>query len=107
MLEKPFPILKMCRLHVHNAVKVVIATAILHNLSVLWDEVAVEELPPQPDLEGYTVEDIGATVPHQDITIELDMPPEQVRRMGQGKRDNIRQTMSMTLSSSEQRKISL
>ena len=97
----------MCRLHVHNAVKVVIATAILHNLSVLWDEVAVEKLPPHPSLEGSTVEDIGATVPHQDITIELDMPPEQVRRMGQGKRDNIRQTMSMTLSSSEQRKISL
>ena len=84
MWKGRFPILKMCRLHVQNAVKVVLGTAVLHNLSILWEEVDVEELPPHPALPS-DLQDLGADVPTMDITIELDMQPEQVRAMGQGK----------------------
>ena len=44
-----FPIVTGLRSHYQNAVEIILATAILHNLSVLWKE----PLPPgdNPDLE--------------------------------------------------------
>ena len=103
--KRRFPILKRLRLHLPNAIKVVIATAMLHNLSISWGEVAVEELPDHPDIEGQDID--MPDVPHADISIEVNVPPETRRRMGQAERDNLHQNMDPIPTSSERRRLGL
>ena len=45
MWEKIFPIIKNMHNHYDNAIEIITATAVLHNLSVLWNE----ELPDDDD----------------------------------------------------------
>ena len=54
MLKTRFPILKGLRSHYDNALEVIMATAVLHNICILWKEPLPDadnpdaELPPVP-----------------------------------------------------------
>ena len=48
-------------------------------------------------LDRVDLEDISAQIPSLDIAVNLDMPPEQVRAMGQGKCYLMCQTMEPAL----------
>ena len=99
-----FPILKRMRLHLPNAMKVVMATAILHNLSILWGEIGVEDLGEHPDLQGR--DPAMPPVPNADITIDLeDLTPIQIRRLGQQTRENMRTNMDPVPTRHELRRL--
>ena len=66
--------------------KIIVATAILHNLSVLWGEINVQDLPDHPDLDVVAL----APVPHEEVTVEYNELTSDVwRNLGQLTRDQM------------------
>lgn len=89
--KRRFPCLKFLRCEHSRARKIAIATAILHNISILWKD---EEILGEED-EDVNDEDMGPQVPVlQDVEIvEDDAEPAIVRARGQAVRDNLRLNM--------------
>jgi hypothetical protein len=83
IIKKKYPILKTLRAHYKRARKVVIACAILHNISIRWrqEELQIREEP-------------AAVPPFERIPIVEDAaPPDVIRERGQIVRDQLLQRM--------------
>jgi hypothetical protein len=85
-----FPCLKYLKCHYPHARKVVIATAILHNISLIW----IDEDP-----DGTVKSDAGEPFSkvHDEEDFEIikdDAEPPVVRAQGQILRDHLRLSMS-------------
>ena len=88
--KRRFPIIKSLRVHLPNAYKVITATAILHNLSVMWGEILGPD--PHPDLPAELAENYYE--PQENIIVDYaELPPQVRRRLGQEARDNMREAM--------------
>jgi hypothetical protein len=88
--KRRFPCLKYLRCHYPRARKVVIATAILHNISIIWND---------EDPVGNVNSDAGEPFPevHDEEDFEIiedDAEPPVVRARGQTLRDHLRLSMS-------------
>ena len=77
--KKRFPILTNLRTHLELSQKIIIATAILHNIATLWNE-------QLPEGEEDDVEDNGDNVDQDedtDVNINFALSDVQKRRIGQ------------------------
>ena len=75
-----------------NAMLVMMATVIFYNLSILWDEISVEDLGEHPDLQNR--DPAMPPVPNANIIIDLeDLMPIQICWFGQQTRENMRTNM--------------
>ena len=83
--KRRWPIIRSLRVHLQNAQRIVLATAVLHNMAILWRE----ELPDDFDED----EDIQPGNP--DITIEDDEDSVSRRNAGKIARDNLRERMEL------------
>jgi hypothetical protein len=100
--KKRFPIITHLRTHLPQSMKIIVATAILHNLSVLWGEINVQDLPDHPDLDAVAL----APVPHEDVTVEYDeLTPDDRRNLGQLTRDQMRDNMEPNPTPRERRRL--
>ena len=88
--KRRFPIVRWLRVKLNNAMKIILATAILHNISIEWDEIF-----PNHDLPDGTLypdmPDAG------DVVVLDDLNPRQQRVVGQERRDHLRQKMEHDL----------
>ena len=86
--KRRFPIAENLRNHLPNAIKIINATAILHNISILWEEIGIDQLDGQPDPA-----DVPALPAEPDMHVDFDpndLNPLQMRQLGQATRDNMR-----------------
>ena len=83
--KRRWPIIRSLRVHLQNAQRIVLATAVLHNMAILWRE----ELPDDFDED----EDIQPGNP--DITIEDDEDSVSRRNAGKIARTNLRERMEL------------
>ena len=100
MWKKRFPLIKHIRLHVNNAVRVITASAVLHNMAIEWNDTLPElqmELPqPVPVPAGVR--------PHVVVQPPADLP--EVRRASAAYRDDYRmRRMGQNISADERYKI--
>ena len=89
--KRRFPLVDYLRNSLPNAIKIINATAILHNMSILWGEIGVDQLDGRPDPNDQPAlpEDTGV-----DVNFDPnDLMPAQVRDLGKATRDNIHRTM--------------
>ena len=96
--KRRFPILKSLRVNLPNAYKIITGTAILHNLSVLWNEIL--DADDHPDVP----EELIREEPQQEnVIVDYDDLPPQVRRqLGQDARERMRNAMDHRLNPEEQ-----
>ena len=82
--KKRFPIITNLRTHMELSQKIIIATAILHNIATLWNEQLPEgeEGPVQDNRDNAEEED-------QDVEINYALIYVQIRRIGQAERDKM------------------
>ena len=82
--KKRFPIITNLRTHMELSQKIIIATAILHNIATLWNE-------QLPEGEEDPVQDTGdnAEEEDQDVEINYALSDVQIRRIGQAERDKM------------------
>ena len=84
MWKKRFPLIKHIRLHVNNAVRVITASAVLHNMAVEWKDTL-----PELQMESPQPVPVPARVPpHVVVQPPADHP--QVRRASAMNRDHYR-----------------
>ena len=87
--KRRFPIIRCLRVHLPNAYKVIVGTAVLHNFSVQWREIMPDN---HPDL---SLPPAIPDVPHQDVLIDArDLTREQQKRIGEQTRENMRRMMN-------------
>ena len=87
MWKQRFPVLRGLRCHYNTALEVTLATAVLHNLSVLWRE-------PLPD--GHNVDippEIMNDQQGQVVVVDMDLDRAAIRAEGDLVRDRLRQNM--------------
>ena len=87
------------RVKLENAMNIVIATAILHNLSIMWGDIMPEE-----DDQGQ-VHPALEDGPDDVVVDYADLTREQVRRMGIAARDHMRTLMDPEPTVSERRRL--
>ena len=88
--KRHFPILRCLRVDLNNPYRIIMACAVLHNLSVLWGEIM-----PEDDHPGVRFIPAIPPVPHQPLVIDQgELTREQVRRMGQETRERMRGIMN-------------
>ena len=68
--KRRFPIAKNLRNHLPNAIKIINATAVLHKISILWEEIGFDKLDGQPDPA-----DEPALPAEPDIHVDFDPQP--------------------------------
>ena len=93
--KRRFPLVDYLRNSLPNAIKIINATAILHNMSILWGEIGVDQLDGRPDPNDQPAlpEDTGV-----DVNFDPnDLMPAQVRDLGKATRGNIRRTMPIPI----------
>ena len=66
--KRRFPIAENLQNHLPNAIKIINATAILHNISVLWEEISVD----QPDGRPPDPADKPALPAEPDVHVDFD-----------------------------------
>lgn len=81
--KRRFPVLKQLRCTYPRARKVVIATAILHNMALLWGDVF-------PDVETPPASPIAEPDNNDQIEVEYNPGPDAIRMAGQLRRDQLR-----------------
>lgn len=88
--KRRFPIIRSLRVHLNNAFRIIVATAILHNISILWGEIMpLDDHPELPDIPAMP------PVPHEELVLDHgNLPREQVRLMGRQTRENMRDMMN-------------
>lgn len=88
--KRRFPIIRCLRVHLDNAYRIIVATAILHNLSILWGEILpLDDHPELGDIEAMPA------VPHEELVVDPgNLPRDQVRLMGRQTRENLREMMN-------------
>ena len=87
--KRRFLIIRCMRVHLPNAYKIIVGTAVLHNFSVQWREVMPDN---HPDL---SLPPAIPDVPHQDVVIDArDLRREQQKRIGEQTRDNMRRMIN-------------
>ena len=79
-----FPIITNLRTHLELSQKIIIATAILHNIATLWNE-QLPEGEEEPDQDHTDTEDPE----DPDVVINFALSEMQIRRIGQAERDQI------------------
>ena len=84
--KKRFPILTNLRTHLELSQKIIIATAILHNIATLWNEELPEGEDPDED-DADNVDQDQDQDPDQRVTYALS--DVQIRRIGQAERDKM------------------
>jgi hypothetical protein len=86
--KQRFPCLRHMRAHVRLAKKMIIATAILHNISILWGD---DDPPPADDDEEEDSSDDDGS---DDLVLtEHNVRPNSVRALGQLVREELRRQM--------------
>ena len=101
--KRRFPIAENLRNHLPNAIKIINATAILHNISILWEEIGIDQLDGQPDPA-----DVPALPAEPDMHVDFDpndLNPLQMRQLGQATRDNMRLSMDPNPTARERRRL--
>jgi len=84
--KRRFPILKQLRYHLENSLNTIIATAIIHNLCILWNDET--EVPSDDDDD----DDDGDGEAEQDLVIGLQQPAA-ILAAGKAHRDRLWQQM--------------
>lgn len=74
-----FPCLRNLRCHYENAKKTIVATAVLHNISILWNDAMPEDEPEVPEVPDD----------EQFVVVEDRTEPHLVRQRGQAIRDQL------------------
>ena len=97
--KRRFPILNCVRLHLQNAIAVIEATAILHNISILWGDLVplemMDEAPPGHD-----------DAPEDDVVVDNRLPNDVRRQQGFAARDALmRRSLQTPPSASERQKM--
>lgn len=88
--KRRFPIVRWLRVKLNNAMKIILATAILHNISIEWDEI----FPNHDHPDGTLYPDMPDA---GDVVVLDDLNPRQQRVVGQERRDHLRQKMEHDL----------
>ena len=88
--KRRFPIIRCLHVTLENAQKIILATAILHNLSVLWQEILPDNHPDLIDGPDGGYDDIA----EDDIMVQVALTPRETRRVGFQTRENMRQLMN-------------
>lgn len=84
--KRRFPVLKNMRNHLPLAKKVIVACAILHNMSIMWrDELPADDHQEQPEEQGAP--------DHEVVIVEDRAEAHVVRQRGQIVRDQLRATL--------------
>ena len=101
MWKQRFPIIKGLRSHYDNAIEIIMATAVLHNLSVMWKDPFPEADHPDadfPDIPPEFQDGNRGNLPQNQV------PPRNravVRAEGEAVRDRLR--LNMPEASREER----
>ena len=84
--KKRFPIITNLRTQLELSQKIIIATAILHNIATLWSE----SLPEGEEDDDEEEEEEGEEEEEdQQVEINYALGEVQVRRIGKAERDNM------------------
>ena len=84
--KRRFPIIRWLRLKLNNAMKVVLATAILHNISIEWGEI----MPDHEHPDGLMFPDMPDA---GDVIVVDQLNPREQRLVGQHRRELLRHKM--------------
>ena len=86
--KKRFPILTNLRTHLELSQKIIIATAILHNIATLWNEELPEGEDPD-DGEGGNENQDQDHDHDQVVSVTYELSDTQIKRIGQAERDKL------------------
>ena len=86
--KKRFPIITNLRTHLQLSQKIIIATAILHNIATLWSE-SLPEGEEEDDEEERRREREREEEEDQQVELQYALGEVQVRMIGQTERDNM------------------
>ena len=82
-----FPIITNLTTHMELSQKIIIATAILHNIATLWNE-QLPEGEEEPDQDNRDPED-PEDPEDPDVIINYALSELQIKRIGQAERDQM------------------
>ena len=86
--KKRFPIITNLRTHLELSQKIIIATAILHNIATLWSD-PLPEGEEEDDEEERQREREREEEEDQQVEVQYALGEVQVRLIGQAERDNM------------------
>ena len=87
-MAKRFPILTNLRTHLELSQKIIIATAILHNIATLWNKELPEGEDPD-DGEGGNENQDQDHDHDQVVSVTYALSDTQIKRIGQAERDKL------------------
>jgi hypothetical protein len=88
MLKRRFPLVKSLRVSLNNAINIVVAAVVLHNISLEWaDDMPLDD---HPNLLNIQEPPQPRHLPYNEVNIVNDLNPAERRNRAAAVRDNYR-----------------